>query len=385
MDFSWPDEYLDYRQTIVDFARAELNHDVAERNELQQFSRALWKRCADFGIQSLAAPLAYGGQLEEVDFPRALLAMEGLGYACLDNGLPFGLNAQMWTVQMPVAQFGTQEQKETYLRGMVNGELIGAHALTEPEAGSDVMSMRLEAKKTEGGYLLNGSKRLITLGPVADFVLVFANARPAMGKWGVSAFLIDRGTPGFTQSEKIGKMGMRSIPIGELAFNDCFVPASAMLGSEGSGFAIVNHSLEYDRCAILASQLGAMERQLEDSVAFAKQREQFGQPISQFQSVSNRLVDMKMRIEMARLLLHKTAWLKQRGKPALMEAAMLKLYLSEAFVTSSLDAMRTRGGMSYLTATEGGYEQNMRDAIGGILYAGTSDIQRNIIAKLMGL
>lgn len=385
MDFSWPEEYLQYQQTVIDFAQANLNEDAAERNEQQRFSRQLWKKCADFGIQSLAAPQAYGGQLETVDFPRALLAMEGLGYASLDNGLPFGLNAQMWTVQMPLAQFGSDAQKEKYLTGMVTGDLIGAHALTEPTAGSDVMSMQLAAKKVDGGYLLNGSKCLITLGPVADVILVFANARPAMGKWGVSAFLIDRGTPGFTQSEKIDKMGMRSIPIGELTFTDCFIPTSALLGSEGSGFAIVNHSLEYDRCAILASQLGAMERQLEDSVTFAKEREQFGQQISSFQSVSNRLVDMKLRIETARLLLYKTAWLKQAGKPALMEAAMLKLHLSEAFVASSLDAMRTRGGMSYLSGTVGGYEQNMRDSIGGILYAGTSDIQRNIIAKLMGL
>ncbi|PHI20710.1 acyl-CoA dehydrogenase [Lewinellaceae bacterium SD302] len=385
MNFSFPPEYHDYRDRLTEFVREEITPYAREYEVKATFPRELWTKCAEFGVQGLAAPRAYGGELEEVDFPRALLAMEGFGYACNDNGLPFALNAQMWTVQMPILHFGSEEQKEKYLRPMVSGKMIGAHALTEPNAGSDVMSMQLSAAKNEAGnYVLNGKKRLITLGPAADVVLVFANARPEMGKWGVSAFLVERGTPGFTQTPRMGKLGMRSVPIGELIFENCEIPANAILGSEGSGFAIVNHSLEYDRCSILASQLGAMKRQLEQSLEFAKKREQFGRPIGQFQSVSNRLVDMKLRLETARLLLYKTAWLKQQGKPALMEAALLKLHLSESFVASSLDAMRTFGGGSYLT-DEDGPERDLRDALGGILYAGTSDIQRNIVAKLMGL
>ncbi|MEM9930347.1 MAG: acyl-CoA dehydrogenase family protein [Bacteroidota bacterium] len=383
MDFTWPQEYLDYKAAVAAFAAAELNEDTVGDDELQRFPRELWQKCADFGIQALPHPAELGGPLPEVDFMRAILAMEGLGYGCRSNGLPFALNAQMWTVQTPILHFGNKEQKERYLPALAKGQLIGAHAITEPEAGSDAMSMELSAVKTEEGYRLNGSKHLITLAPVCDFALVFAKTNPKLGGWGISAFLVDRGTPGFRISDKFTKMGMRCIPIGALEFEDCLVPHTALLGSEGLGFSIMNHSLEYDRCSILAAQLGAMERQLEETIVFARERKQFGQSIGKFQAVSHRIADMKLRLETSRLLLYKTAWLKQQGDTALLEAALLKLQLSESFVASSMDAMRTWGGQAYLGA--GGVERDLRDAIGGVLYAGTSDIQKNIIAKLMGL
>ncbi|MEM9820636.1 MAG: acyl-CoA dehydrogenase family protein [Bacteroidota bacterium] len=383
MDFSWPEEYLNYREQVVKFAQEELNEAVVARDREGRFPEQLWKRCAAFGIQGLAAPKQYGGQLEEINFIRAMLAMEGLGYGCIDNGLAFGLNAQMWTVQMPFVHFGNEAQKEKFLHPMATGQMIGAHALTEPDAGSDVYSMQSRAEKVDGGYLLNGTKHLITFSPIADFILVFANLNPKLGKWGISAFIVEKDRPGFTASPVWEKMGMRTIPFGAVELKDCFVPEANRLGKEGVGFSIMNHTLEYDRCCILASQLGTMERQLEKAVEFAKNRKQYGQAISQFQSVSNRIVEMKLRLETARLLLYKVAWLKHQGKSAIMEAAMLKLHLSESFVHSSLDAIRTQGGQAYLTENQ--VERDLRDAIGGILYAGTSDIQKNIIARLMGL
>lgn len=383
MDFSWPTEYQEYRAQVEDFIRTEVNPTLAGLDESQSFPRAAWKACARFGIQSLPVPANLGGPLETVDFSRALLAMQGFGYACTDNGLPFAMNAQMWTVQTPILHFGSPEQHDKYLRPMMRGELIGAHALTERQAGSDVMNMQLKATKVDGGYLLNGEKWLITLGPICDVALVVANTRPELGKWGISALLVEKGMKGFVQSEKISKMGMRCIPIGGFTFTDCFVPAENLLGSEGSGFGILNHSLEYDRCSIMASQLGAMERQLEESIAYVKTREQFGQAVGKFQSVSNRIAEMKLRLETARLLLYKTAWLKEQGKSAALEAALLKLQLSEAFVSSSLDSIRNYGGIGFLTET--GADKNLRDSVGGLIYAGTSDIQRNIIAKLLGL
>jgi alkylation response protein AidB-like acyl-CoA dehydrogenase len=383
MDFSWPQEYLDYKERVSSFAAAELSGESRENDASQTFPRHLWEACAAFGIQGLSLPKAYGGALEEVDFMRALLAMEALGYGCTDNGLAFALNAQMWTVQTPILHFGSEAQKQKYLPAMAAGKLIGAHALTEPEAGSDVMSMQLAAVKTEGGYRLSGTKHLITLAPLADVVLVFAKTNPKLGGWGISAFLVDRDAPGFTTSDKMDKMGMRSIHIGSLHFDDCFVPADALVGGEGLGFSIMNHSLEYDRCAILASQLGAMERQLDGAIKFARERKQFGKSIGSFQAVSHRIADMKLRLETSRLLLYKTAWLKQQGDSARLEAALLKLQLSEAFVASSLDAVRTWGGGAYLG--NGGVERDLRDAVGGVLYAGTSDIQKNIIAKFLGL
>ena len=243
--------------------------------------------------------------------------------------------------------------------------------------------MKMTAEKTNGGYILNGKKHLITLAPICDVALIFASTNPKHGNWGISAFLVDKDTPGFKANLKNSKMGMRSIPIGSFEFDNCFVPEDARLGGEGAGYSIVNHSLEYDRCCILASQLGRMQRQLEKAISFSKERTQFGKPVGSFQSVANRIVEMKLRLETSKLLLYKTAWMKQNDKNTAMESALLKLHLSESFVASSMDAIRTYGGMAYLS--ENGIERDLRDAVGGILYAGTSDIQRNIIAKLLGL
>ena len=383
MDFSWTDQQKEFREQIVEFSERELNDDFVAREQKSLFSHASWQRCADFGIQGLANPAKYGGRYEEVDILSSVLAMEGFGYGCHDNGLAFALNAQMWTVQLPIVQFGSDAQKQKYLPKFASGEWIGCHALTEIDNGSDVFNMKMSAKRCDGGYILNGQKRLVSLAPIADVALVFANANPKMGKWGVTAFLVEKGTKGFNASESRSKMGLRTVPIGELIFEDCFVSEENRLGGEGAGFSISNHSLEYERCSILASQLGAMERQIETTIAYAQKREQFGQKIGKFQSVSNRVAEMKLRLETSRLLLYKVAWLKKMGKPAMLEAALLKLHLSESFVASSLDAIRNHGGNAYLV--DYGIERDLRDAVGGILYAGTSDIQRNIIAKMVGL
>jgi hypothetical protein len=383
MDFNWPEEYTIYKQKVLQFAQEELNDDLISRDHNGDFSMENWKKCAQFGIQGLSVPKAYGGTDEKVDLLKSILAMEGFGYGCKDNGLALALNAQMWTVQLPIAEFGSEEIKNRFLPDLTSGKKIAAHALTEPEAGSDIYSMKSVAQKVEGGYILNASKRLITFAPIADLALVFANINPKLGKWGVTAFLVEKGSVGMTASPVRDKMGMRTVPIGELEFKDCFVPEGNRLGAEGAGFSIMNHSLEYDRSCILASQLGTMERQLEETIAFVKKRKQFGQAIGKFQSVSNRIADMKLRLETSRLLLYKVAWLKSQGKSALLEAAMLKLQLGESFVQSSLDAIRSRGGNGFLTEFE--VERDLRDSIGGILYAGTSDIQRSIISKMLGL
>ena len=383
MDLSWTKEQLDYKQKVIDFAEKKLNTSISEHDRDCIFSRKDWEKCADFGIQGLASPLKYGGQNNEVDILTATLAMEGLGYGCRDNGLPFSLNAQMWTVQLPIAEFGSEFQKNKYLKPMASGKLIGCHGLTETNAGSDVFNMETTAEKVDGGYILNGSKRLITLGPIADIALIFAKTNPKLGKWGISGFIVEKGTKGFSISKNKPKMGLRTVPIGDLVFEDCFVPEENRLGKEGAGWSITISSLEYDRCSILASQLGAMEYQLESTIAFVKQRKQFGKSIGEFQSISNRIANMKLRVETSRLLLYQVAWLKSQGKSAMMEAALLKLNLSESFVASSMDAIRCHGGSGYLTEYE--IERNLRDAVGGVIYAGTSDIQRNIISKTLGL
>ncbi len=381
MDFSWTDEQLVFKRAVVGFAQKELNHDMIARDHQSSFSRELWKKCAEFGIQGLPFPEEYGGA--DADILTTMLTMEGLGYACRDNGLIFGINAQLWSVQMPIFTFGTDAQKEKYLPGMCRGEIIGAHGMTEPDTGSDAYHLRTRAERRGAGYLLNGSKMFVTNAPVADLAVVFATVDPSKGMWGITAFVIEKDTPGFSISRDIEKMGLRTSPMGELVLQDCFIPDENRLGPEGAGSRIFNHSMEWERSCILASHLGAMEFQLETCIQYARDREQYGQPIGKFQSVANRIVDMKVRLETARLLLYKVAWLKKIGQPAVMEAAMAKLYLSECFVQSGLDAIRTLGGYGYMTEFE--VERDLRDAIGGVIYSGTSDIQRNIIARLLGL
>ena len=201
---------------------------------------------------------------------------------------------------------------------------IACHALTEPKAGSDVFSMSTHAEKVEGGYRISGQKHLITLAPIADYVFLFAKTNPNLGQWGLSAFMIDTNSKGVLVHPTQQKMGLRTVPIGGFDFEDCFVPEENRIGKEGSGFSILNYSLEFDRTCILASHLGTMERQLQETLEFVKNRTQFGQAVGQFQSVSNRIVEMKLRLETTRLLLYKVAWLKSKGKSALMEAALLK-------------------------------------------------------------
>jgi alkylation response protein AidB-like acyl-CoA dehydrogenase len=243
--------------------------------------------------------------------------------------------------------------------------------------------MRSRAERRQGGYLLNGTKTFVTNAPVADLALIFAMTAPEKGSWGVSAFLLERTDPGFSLGKNIRKMGLRTAPMGEVILQDCFVPDNRRLGAEGAGAAVFNSSMEWERACILGAHVGAMSRQLEDCVRYARARVQFGRPIGKFQSVSNRLADMKVRLETSRLLLYKVAWLKKEGKPASEEAAMAKLYLGEAFAQSSLDAIRIHGGYGYTTEFE--VERDFRDAIGGTLYSGTSDIQRNIIAAYLGI
>lgn len=383
MDFSWSTDQVAVKERVADFAARHLNEGVVGRDRDGRFVRELWKQCGDFGLLSMSVPSTYNVSGKDTDLMTGMLAMEALGYGCRDNGLSFALAAQMWTVQHPIARFGSDEQKQRYLPSMCAGELIGSHAVTEPDAGSDYLAMRTVAKRVDGGYRLTGTKQYITLGPVADMALVFATIDPSKGRWGVTAFLVDTDAEGCTAGPVRDKMGLRTAPMGDLVFDDCFVADANRLGPEGAGASISGGALGVERTFILASQIGAMERQLEEAIEFAQTRRQFGQPIGKFQSVSNRIADMKLALETARLLLYKTTWMLDQDEPVTLEAALLKLHLSETFVASSLDAIRIQGGRGYLTET--GVERDLRDAVGGLLYAGTSDIQRLLVARVLGL
>ncbi|CAN5216084.1 acyl-CoA dehydrogenase family protein [soil metagenome] len=381
MDFGWTEEQKQFHETVVTFAQRELNDDIAESDEAHQFRPDAWKKCAAFGLPGLPVPEQYGGS--GADIPTVALALEGLGYGCRDNGLIFSLNAHMWSCQLPVLKSGTEDQKRRYLPGLCDGSLIGVQGMTEPESGSDALALRTSAVRRGDRYVLNGTKTFITNAPVAGLFVVFATTDPTRGFAGLSAFLVERDAPGLTIGTTFHKMGLHTSPMSELVFDDCEVGDDAVLGRAGAGMAIFNASMEWERSFILAASVGTMQRQLERCVAYARQRRQFGQPIGKFQAVSHRIVDMALRVKTARLMLYELAWLKEQGRSTAMESAMVKLWLSECFVQCSLDALQVQGAFGYMVESE--IERDVRDALAGRIYSGTSDIQRNIVASRLRL
>ena len=380
MDFAWNEEQAAFRKEVLRFAREELKDDVIARDHNEEFSRPLWEKCAKFGIQGLPIPVEYGGG--GADILTTVCALEALGYGCHDNGLLFSINAHMWSSEIPIWNFGTEEQKRKYLPGLVSGGL-GLHAMTEPGSGSDAYSLKTRAERKGDRYILNGSKTFSSNAPNADVTIVFANLDPSRGPNGVTAFLVDKGTPGFTVGRKLHKMGLRTSPMAELALQDCEIPVENLLGKEFGGQAVFTSSMEWERICILASHLGAMQRIMETCVKYARERKQFGEPIGKFPAISNKIADMDIRLETGRLALYKAAWMKSQGRHPLREASIAKVYVSEACVQSCLDAIQLHGGYGYMTEYE--LERELRDAVAGTIYSGTSEIHRVIIANMLGL
>ena len=381
MEFSWSPEQRRLHDEVVRFAEAELNDDVIARDGAGEFPRALWRRCAEFGVLGWPVPEAHGGSGHPVTTVAYL--MEALGRGCVDNGLTFALGAQMWGVLTALLHFGSERQIAKYVRGSIDGTLLAAYGMTEEGSGSDAFGLDATAVRDGDGWVLNGEKVLVTLAPIADYAIAFAKTDPAAGRWGISAFLVDADTPGYTAHPVEHKMGLRTVPFGRISLQDCRVAGDAVLGKPGAGASIFSFSQGWERSLVLAPQLGAMERLLDRCREFARGRIRAGVPVGKHQAVAHRIADMKLRLETARLLLYKTAWLQENGKPNLMEAALTKIWLSEAFVESSLGAIAVHGGDGY--RTDAAVERNLRDAIGATIYGGTSDIQRNIVAGLLGL
>jgi alkylation response protein AidB-like acyl-CoA dehydrogenase len=382
IDFSLTEEQQLFRTQIIEFCRQRLNGGVVERDVKSEFDREGFEACGEMGLLGLPVPEEYGGL--GLDVVSCMVAMEALGYGADDQGLAFAVNTQMWTCELPILHFGSDEQKQKYLPRLVKGEIIGGHATTEPNSGSDAFAMQTTAREDGDHWILNGTKTFITNAPIADVLIIFASTGKTKGfGGGISAFLVDTKTPGMLIGEPIHKMGLRTSPMSEVVLEDVRVPSSTMLGKKGAGAAIFSSEMEWERSCLFACHLGAMDRQLEECIQYAKDRVQFGQPIGKFQSVSNRIADMKMRIEVGRQMLYKVGWLKDRGQRAVLEAAIAKLFVSESYVQSSLDAVAIHGGYGYTAEYE--MERMLRDSVGSILYSGTSDIQRNIIARWLGL
>jgi L-prolyl-PCP dehydrogenase len=381
LDFELTAEQRHWQEAAIGFARKSLCRDVIERDRSQQFDHEGWKSCAGFGLLGMPVPKEYGGL--GLSLTEVIAVMEGLGYGGRDAGLLFSIHAHLWTNSIPLVLHGTEAQKREWLPRLSDGSVIGANGASEPDAGSDLFALRTSATRRGDRYVLNGTKTFVTNAPVAGLFVVYATIDPALGPLGVTAFLVERSRRGVAVGKPIEKMGLRTSPMAELVLENVEVPVENRLGREGRGAEIFECSMEWERGSILANGLGVMRRQLEQCLEHARTRRQFGQPIGKFQAVASRIVDMKLRLETSRALVYKIGALKDRGADAATDAALAKLHVSDSLVKNGLDAVQIFGGYGYTTEQE--LERDLRDAIGSSLYSGTSEIQRNLVARGLGL
>lgn len=379
MDFSFNEVQRELKEKAIKFAVNKLNNNIIIRDKRSEFPFESWKACADFGLQGMPIPKRYTGM--NFNILDIIAVLEGIGYGCRDNGLIFSINTHICGCEIPILHFGTEEQKRRYLPRLVSGKSIGAFAITEPEAGSDIFSIKTMVWREKNYYVLNGTKVFVTNGPMADIILVFANTESIKKMGRISCFIIEKGMPGVTIGKNIEKSGLKTSLTSEINFENCAIPKENMLGKENAGILIFNNSMDWERICFMATIVGAMERQIETCIKYVRERKQFGKPIREFQSVSNKIVDMKVRLETGRLMLYKTAWLKKMGRHPLLETSITKLYLSESYIQSSLNAIQIHGAYGY--AVEWELERELRDAIASTIYSGTSEIQRNTILELM--
>ena len=381
MEFAFTEEQLEIRKTIISFAQRELNDGIMERDRASSFPLDLWKKCAEMRILAMPFPESFGG--DGFDFTTTVSVFQTLGYACKDSGLIHSLMTQV-ICGILIHLFASSEQMAYLLPDLASGRLIYAQAITEPGSGSDAFAMRTSAVKHSEGYIIDGTKTMISNGPVADRALVFAITDPLKKTLGgFSCFLVSAGDAGFSQGKPLEKMGLRTLMNGELIFTDCYVPCTALIGREGQGAILFNETMEWERVLISACLLGELERVMEEAIRYARERTAFGQQIGGFQAVSHKIAKMKMNVELGRLALYHATSLKERRKRATLETSVAKLFISESLKQACLDAVQIRGGYGYMAEYE--VERELRDSIASTIYSGTSEMQANIIARLAGL
>jgi alkylation response protein AidB-like acyl-CoA dehydrogenase len=377
MDFEFTDAQRSFHDEARVFA-AGLNDGFDAAEKSGDFRRTAWDRCAGFGLLSALLPPEYGGR--GMDVLTYAHGLEGFGETCLDRGLAFAICAHVLACEMPILGFGNSEQKKRWLPALAAGRSIAAVAIAEEHGASDAFNLRTRAVPVKGGYSVTGTKCYVTNGPFCDLALVFA----ALGdSRDVVCLVAERGMKGFLPRPATPKMGLRTSPFGELVFKDCAIPESNRLGAETSGKLVFMSAMEWERGCLLAPIVGGMARQLNACLEWARSRVSDDGHLCDHQAVSHRLADMHMRLEVARLLLYRFAWKKQTHRRAGNEAAMAKLHISEAMLQNSLGALSIHGAHGY---TEGqAFERDVRDALGATIASGTSDIQRNVIAKWLRL
>ena len=382
MDFSLSDEQRMLREQIIRFAQNELNEGVIERDREQVFPRELWLKCGEIGLQGLPVQADYGGS--ELDPLSTAVALEAFGYGCRDGGLVFAVCAHLLACVIPISKHGTDAVKEKYLPGLCDGTLIAVNGMTEVTSGSDAFNMACRATPDGDGFRINGVKIFSSNGPVADVAVVYAITDEKKGAHGgITGFLVDKNTPGFRPSQKFEKMGLRTAMLGELVLEDVYVPGENVLGGVGGGATVFTQSMEWERICIAACHLGTMQHLMEKSIEYARTRTAQGNHIGKYQAVSHKIADMKIRLEAARLLVYQSAMRIGKARDNAMNASMTKVYVSECFQKTALDTVQIFGGHGFLTEHE--VERTLRDSIGGTLYSGTNEVQRNIIASWLGL
>jgi alkylation response protein AidB-like acyl-CoA dehydrogenase len=386
MDFSWTREQDELYNSIL----AQVQNKLACADSLPErggskippyWTRDQWHTCGDLKLLGLSVPVNLGGC--GYDALTSARAIEAFGRGCQDMGLVFSVAAHLFACTMPIAEYGNEALKAELLPGLCSGTLVGANAITEDNAGSDVFALKTRAVREGDFYALNGQKSFVSNGPVADVFVVYAVTNPAHGYLGITALAIEKDTHGLLIGEPIHKIGLMSTPACRVSFDTCRVPVAHRLGKEGQGSQIFKRSMQWERSCLFASYLGQMERQLERTIAYAKERRQFGKPLAKHQAIAHRLVDMKARLEAARLLLYRACWHFDQGEDALLDISLSKLAVSQAAVQGGLDAIHIHGSIGI--NSEYGIEQMLRDALPATIFSGTDEMLHDIIASELGL
>lgn len=360
---------------------AELSADHVERDAGGTFPWDKWKVVRETGILRLPFGEDVGGLGQ--DLLTTMYLLEGLGRGCRDGGLSFSVTTSLVSVGIPLQRFGSAEARGRHLPRVCSGEAIGAHAITEPDGGSDALSMRTRATLDGDHWVLNGGKTFVSNGPVADLFVVYARTDPAGGPLGTTAFLVERDTPGLELGRPIAKMGLRTSPLCELFLDDCRIPRSHVIGRVGGGFLVLDHVMTWEILCSFAVTLGDMAHRLDTCVDYARGRVAFGQPIGHHQAVAHKIADMKIGVETTRKWLYDTGLRVTRGENVTVDLAITKVVASEANLASALAAVQIHGGNGYMA--EYGVEKDLRNAVAGTIYSGTSEIQRNRICSMLGL
>ena len=375
MDYKLSPEHLMARTLFSEFAENEVKPYAEEVDETEEFPRGTVEKLEKYGFMGIPIPREYGGQ--GCDSLTYVMCVEEISKRCATTGVIVSAHTSLCCD--PILKFGSPAQKDEFLKPLASGEKLGAFALTEPGAGTDAAGVQTKAVLEGEEYVLNGSKIFITNGKEADIYIIFALTDPSKGTKGMSAFIVEKGTPGFTFGTKERKMGIRGSSTYELIFRDCRIPRENMLGQEGKGFSIAMATLDGGRIGIAAQALGIAEGALENTIAYVKQRKQFGRPIAAFQNTQFTIADMAARVEAAKQLVYKAAYAKDTQKRFSVEAAMAKLFAAETAMEVTTKCVQLHGGYGY--TREYAVERMLRDAKITEIYEGTSEVQRMVISS----